>query len=67
MAQGRQDAPAAVQARAVELYGGGQSAPAIARELRVGENGVYELLHERGLVRPRSEAMQLVGRRRRWR
>ena len=57
--------PADVQERAVALYCAGQSAPVVAAELGVSENGVYELLRERGVVRSKSEAQRLVGRR--WR
>jgi len=56
--------PADVQERAVEMYGAGWAVPAIAQELGVSVNGVYELLRERGVVRTRSESIELAGRRR---
>jgi len=57
--------PADVQERAVEFYCAGQSAPAIAQELGVSVNGVYELLRERGVMRTKSEAQRLANERRR--
>jgi len=57
--------PADVQERAVELYCAGWPAPAVAQELGVSANGVYELLRERELVRSKSEAQRLANARRR--
>jgi len=57
--------PADVQERTVALYCAGQSALAIAAELGVSQNGVYELLRERELVRSKSEAQRLANDQRR--
>jgi len=48
----------------VALYCAGWPAPAIAEELGVSENGVYELLRERELVRSKSDAQRLANERR---
>lgn len=47
----------------MELYCAGQPAAGIAGELGVNLNGVYELLWERGIVRPKSEAQWLANKR----
>jgi len=56
--------PADVQERAVELYCAGWAAPAVAQELGVNLNAVYELLRDRELVRSGSEAQLLANARR---
>ena len=66
MARGWRTWPADVHERAVALYCAGWAAPAVAEELGVSVNGVYELLRERGVVRSKGEAAKLAsGRRRR--
>ena len=56
--------PADVAAQVIKRYQAGESAPGLARALRLKECRVYKLLREQGMMRSRSEAVKLEQARR---